>query len=51
MFYAFSRPGERRDTFGKRYRVEPEGHVRVLDALEPDATESETAESRLRQRS
>ena len=25
MFYAFSRPGDRRDTFGKRYRVEPEG--------------------------
>jgi hypothetical protein len=51
LFYAFSRPGDRRDTFGKRYRVEPEGRVRVLDALEPDAAESETEESRLRHRS
>jgi hypothetical protein len=51
LFYAFSRPGDQRDTFGKRYRVEAEGRVRVLDTLEPDAGESETAESRLRQRS
>jgi hypothetical protein len=50
MFYAFSRPGERRETFGKRYRVEPEGRVRVLDSIEPDADESES-ENRLRQRS
>jgi hypothetical protein len=51
LFYLFSRPGDRRDTFGKRYRVEPEGRVRVLDALAADAAESETDESRLRHRS
>ena len=50
MFYAFSRTGDRRDHFGKRYRVESEGQVRVLDAIEPDAADGETAESRLRQR-
>ena len=51
MFYSFSRPGERRDTVGKRYRVEPEGHVRVLDSIEPEAADGETDENRLRQRS
>jgi hypothetical protein len=51
LFYAFSRTGDQRDTFGKRYRVEAEGRVRVLDAVEPDAVDAETAESRLRQRS
>jgi hypothetical protein len=50
LFWLFSRPGERRNTFGKRYRVELEGRVRVLDAIEPGA-EGETDESRQRQRS
>jgi hypothetical protein len=51
LFYLFSRPGERRDTFGKRYRVEPEGRVRVLEALEPEPTQSEVDAGRLRGRS
>jgi hypothetical protein len=50
LFYLFSRPGERRDTFGKRYRVEPEGRVRVLDALEPEASQSKVEHDPVRRR-
>lgn len=49
LFYLFSRPGQRLDTFGKRYRVEPEGRVRVIEALE--AEPDEVANERLRHRS
>jgi len=49
LFYLFSTPGQRLDTFGKRYRVEPEGRVRVLDALEgEEATGVEPTRSRHR---
>jgi hypothetical protein len=51
LFYMFSRPGQRIDTFGKRYRVEPEGRVRVIDALEPEAEAGEARGERLRHRS
>ncbi|HEX6272874.1 MAG TPA: hypothetical protein VFZ53_07540 [Polyangiaceae bacterium] len=50
MFYVFSRPGDRRDTFGKRYRVEPEGRVRVLDAVEAEEQDGELDGSRSRGR-
>ncbi len=52
LFYLFFRPGERTDTFGKRYRVESEGRVRVIDTIEGESeAESETSRDRLRHRS
>jgi hypothetical protein len=51
LFYLFSRPGQRLDTFGKRYRVEAEGRVRVIDALEAEAAENEAERERMRSRS
>jgi hypothetical protein len=51
MFYLFSRPGQRLDTFGKRYRVEPEGRVRVIEALESDEAQEQAGPERMRSRS
>ncbi|HEV8247009.1 MAG TPA: hypothetical protein VGP93_14630 [Polyangiaceae bacterium] len=51
LFYLFSRPGHRLDTFGKRYRVESEGRVRVIDALETEEAAGEARQGRVRSRS
>ena len=51
LFYLFSRPGQRIDTFGKRYRVEPEGRVRVVETMQADEAASESGRDRLRHRS
>jgi hypothetical protein len=51
IFFLFSRPGERRDLFGKRYRVEPEGRVRVQSALEPEEEPGAFERERSRERS
>lgn len=50
LFYLFSSPGRRLDTFGKRYRVEPEGRVRVEDVVEDEAEDHELARESLRRR-
>jgi hypothetical protein len=51
LFYLFSRPGQRIDTFGKRYRVEPEGRVRVIETMEAEEAASESSHDPLRHRS
>jgi hypothetical protein len=51
VFYLFSRPGQRLDTFGKRYRVEPEGRVRLIEALEGEELGTEAEREGLRSRS
>jgi hypothetical protein len=51
LFYAFSRTGDRRDTFGKRYRVKRQGECACSIPWSPIQSTVQRLKSRLCQQS